>query len=126
MIAPSVTSLHGLRPYMFAGMWANWNEYRFYAATRNPFVWPTIFSFFGLFNIQRIGNACGYTSHEVWNALFEQAGNDLFADNHCFDNASNFCVSKEGKLRLLDYASEGSQKVVTKYGKQLAEISGSP
>lgn len=39
--------------FLFAGIMTNWNEYRFYRRTKNPFLMPSYFSLFGLFNIQR-------------------------------------------------------------------------
>jgi hypothetical protein len=126
MIDTSTDYPFGLRGCLLAGLNANWREYCFYKRSRNPFVWPTAFSFFGIINVQRIGTKCGYTTTEVWKTLYRIAGNDLFADNHCFANSDNFCVSKDKKLRLLDYASEGSQKVVLQYGEQFAALGGSP
>ncbi len=116
----------GLRTLLAAGIVANWSEYLFYRKTKNPFVLPTYFSIFGFCNIQAIGEECDYTNTEIWLVLHEIAGNDLFGDNHCFMNSKNFCVSGGGKLRQLDYASKGSQKVILKYGQQFAALSGSP
>lgn len=126
MLDTPTNYLFGLRGCLLAGLNANWREYRFYKQTHNPFVWPTHFSFFGIINIQKIGKKCGYTTIEVWKTLYRIAGNDLFQDNHCFANSENFCVSSDDKLRLLDYSSEGSQKVVLQYGEQFSTLGGSP
>lgn len=115
-----------LRWCLFTGIVANIEEFRFWKRTRHDFVWATQSSFFGLANIQRLGKRCGYTSKEVWIALHKIAGDDLFEDNHCFAESTNFCIGKDGKLKLLDYGSLGSQKVVLQYGSEFAKLSGSP
>ncbi len=123
---PPTACPFGLRCYIIAGIVANWSEYRFYRKTKNPFLWPTYFSFFGIFNIQKIGKKSDYSSNKIWDILYTIAGNDLVADNHCFANRNNFCVDENNKLRLIDYASKGAQKVILQYGEQFSTIDGSP
>jgi queuine/archaeosine tRNA-ribosyltransferase len=103
----------------------NWNEYRFWRKTRNRFLWPTQFSLFGLFNIQRLGEQVLLSNDEIRNRLETETW-DAQEDGHCFYNRDNYTVTEDGKLRLLDYGSEGSQNVVTKHGEVFANISGLP
>src|SRR5450755_97777 len=46
---------YGLAPYLLNGLCDNRSEYRFYRQTQNAFVWPTVFSLFGLVNVQPLG-----------------------------------------------------------------------
>src|SRR4051812_33215842 len=38
--------------WQFRGIYCNLREYRFFRETRNPFLWPTTFSLYGIVNIQ--------------------------------------------------------------------------
>ncbi len=38
--------------WQFRGIYCNLREYRFFRSSGNPLLWPTVFSFFGLVNIQ--------------------------------------------------------------------------
>lgn len=119
--APRSQRRYGLVPYLLNGLYDNRSEYRFYRETRNTFVWPTIFSFFGLMNVQPLGIPTMRDERDVWSALVDVVDRDITKDPHCFERPDNFCEDAVGRLYLLDYASEKSQWVVQKYERALRQ-----
>ena len=103
---------------IFSGLISNWNEFRFYWRTRNPFLQPTYFSIFGLLNIQRYGEPCNLQIVDLWCQLHELTDGSVFDDSHHFANPNNFCFYK-GKLRISDYGSQRSHRVIMKYGERI-------
>src|ERR1035437_6041153 len=71
------------------GIMTNWSEYRFWRKTKNLFLWPTRFSFFGLFNIQRLGKQVLLSNEDVWEK-FTNITEEVCIDKHCFRNRDNF------------------------------------
>lgn len=114
-VEPSLTYL------LFRGIWANLSEFVFYVLNiGNGFLVPTYFSLFGIINIQPLQKDVCNKDDKVFGHLCRFTEfNELFKHHaHTFAERSNFCVDKEGKLRILDYASKGAQKMTKKYGKQ--------
>ncbi|MGE5426011.1 MAG: hypothetical protein ACM3PZ_02970 [Bacillota bacterium] len=96
-----------LRYFLFSGIMANWNEYRFYRKTMNPFTMPTYFSLLGLFNIQKRGQEISFWSYkDIWKYICHNSENvnQPFCDPHSFAEIGNFCLDA-GKLKMLDYGS---------------------
>lgn len=112
-----------MKGLLLHGIMTNQSEYRFWRKTKNRFLWPTRFSFFGFFNIQRLGKQVLLSNEDVWEKLTNITA-EVCIDKHCFRNRDNFTLTKDGKLRLLDYGSIKSQKVVTKHGDTFANING--
>ncbi len=110
--------------YLFQGIVANIREYRLYRRTKNDFLWPTYLTFFGLVNIQPIGDVVCRSGSDVWDSLYVIAGEDLFADSHTFNKSDNFCHNKDGFLRILDYGAKGVSRVIDKFGCELSKING--
>ncbi|MES3004839.1 MAG: hypothetical protein V4690_01850 [Patescibacteria group bacterium] len=113
--------MHEYWGFLFSGIIANWSEYRFYQRTRHTFLQPTYFSLFGLFNIQKLGNACNMKTLDVWCQLVDITSKAVWADPHCFDEADNFCFDNK-QFKMLDYASEGAQKVVLSHGDKIVQF----
>ena len=111
----------GFRGLLFKGLAANWSEFWFYWQTRNRFLQPTYFSFFGLLNIQRFGTPCSLKGADLWCQLHEMTNRKVWDDSHHFAEPSNFCLI-DGKLRMLDYGSPASRGVVTLYGEKIFEL----
>ena len=81
----------GLKGQLFGGLAANWNEFLFYSKTNNPFLQPTYFSFFGLLNVQLLGEKCSLDESMFWNQLYELTDGRVRDDMHHFSNPDNFC-----------------------------------
>ena len=109
------------RPFLFGGLVNNWNEFWFYLKTRNPFLQPTYFSFFGLFNIQRYGEPCNLPIIDLWKCLYKITNGEVFEDSHTFGDPNNFCFYN-GKLRIVDYGSRRTHPVIRRYGKRIIEL----
>lgn len=104
--------------FLLGGIHANWLEFVFYVKTRNPFLQPTYFSFFGLLNIQKAGKECTLELVDVWCNLQEITNMGCFPDGHAFANPANFSL-EDGKLRMFDYGSVGTCEVISKYGDKM-------
>lgn len=111
----------GFRGLLFRGLSANWNEFWFYQKTRNSFLQPTYFSFFGLLNVQRYDTPCQLQSVDLWCQLYELTSGKVFDDSHHFENPRNFCFCN-GTLRMLDYGSRRTHSVITQYGTKIVEL----
>ena len=98
-------------PFLFSGVYCNRSEYKFWKENRNEFAWPTIISFWGLANIQMIGQRLKMDREVFWSKLIDVIDRDVFKDGHCFEQIENFCEDAVGRIYLLDYSSEGSQSV---------------
>ncbi len=107
--------------FLFSGVVANWSEYRFYRRTRHVFLQPRYFSLFGLFNIQKFGNVCQMEDVDVWTQLVTLTNKAVWADSHCFAEAHNFCLENR-QFKMLDYASQGAQKVVLSHGDKIVKF----
>jgi hypothetical protein len=109
----------GFRALLLSGLITNWSEFIFYVKTRNSFLQPTYFSFFGLLNIQRLGKSLQLTIEEFEPQMVEFINYENYqADSHHFTKRNNFC-GHQGKLRILDYGSKVTQKIVRKFGEKI-------
>lgn len=110
----------GLNSEIFGGMMANWNEFIFFIKTRNSFLLPTYFSFFGLVNIQKRGQALDWTEDNFFVFLQEnsQEKDQIFIDTHSFDNPRNFCLDNS-KLKMIDYGSRHCRSFIMENWEQI-------
>lgn len=108
----------GPRTLLFGGIVANWREFGLYLKTRNIFLLPTYFSFFGLFNIQRYGYPCRISKIGFMLQLVQLTDRAISCDLHHFANPENFCFI-DGKLKMVDYGSHLICEVVEKYGETI-------
>ena len=100
----------------FGGIGDNWRERSFYKysdATTRQLLKPTLFSFFGLLNIQLLGEPCKDTA--ACGAFRLIAGSELSNDGHHWDHPSNFDLSS-GRPQLLYYGSKATQTIIKKFG----------
>jgi hypothetical protein len=109
---------YGYKNWLFGGIMANWREFVFFHKTKHPFLLPTRFSFFGLFNIQTAGEPCLIKYVDLWCQLYELTDGKVFADSHHFENPNNFCFNG-GVLRMLDYGSKRTHKVIADFGEKI-------
>lgn len=110
----------GLKGLLFRGIVDNWREFLFFRKTRNIFLQPTYFSFFGLLNIQKTSEPCMLNYVDLWCQLYELTGGKVFDDSHHFENPDNFCFAN-GKLMILDYGSKGTHGVINEFGAKIFE-----
>ena len=105
---------------VFRGIFANWNEFLLYQQTKNPFLQPTYFSFFGLFNIQKHNEP--YKDGELLRKeIYRIIGWRGFKlDMHHLVNPRNFTLEK-GRLRILDYGSKSTRTLIEEFGKRIHE-----
>jgi len=110
----------GFRRRMFGGLYANIYEFCFYQRTRNSFLQPTYFSFFGVVNFQRYDQPCKLEEIDLWCQLQELTNGKVWDDAHHFSSLGNYCL-KSGKIRMLDYGSSRCYEVISQYGESIAE-----
>jgi len=109
---------------LMAGIMANLQESSFYRQTKNPFVMPTYFSFFGLFNIQKKGEEITFwKDEEIWFFVVKNIKNyhQIFIDAHVFADIRNFVLDDNGLLKLIDYGSRYAVEFLKINGKNLSE-----
>jgi hypothetical protein len=98
--------------YLLKGIIDNWLEYVFYKKNKSfQLLVPTIFSLFGLLNIQSYCEPLECKEEDLWCQLSEIAGESIWKDSHAFANPKNFGVY-EGKIRMMDYGSKETQKAL--------------
>lgn len=106
---------------LLRGVMANQREGFLWKRTRNSFLQPTIFSFFGLVNIQKYAVPYpddGGTS--FWIQIRKITHEDVYCNPHQFSEPKNFCLV-DGRLRILDYGGQGSTWIVVKHGRKIME-----
>ena len=103
----------------FGGLADNWRERRYYKycdVSLHPLLQPTYLSLIGLVNLQRLGTpsndetVCRRACRVIWP--------DAPHDGHHWDMPANFDVS-DGCLKILDYGSVATQKIINKHGLAL-------
>ena len=110
----------GYKILLFGGIVANWRECSFFKETKHPFLQPTYFSCFGLFNIQKAGAPCLMRPNSFWREIYVLTDSKAWADKHHFRNPDNFCVDDD-KLRILDYGRKETQGIVVEYGATIQD-----
>ena len=105
---------------LFMGLNANLNEFYFYLKTKNVFLQPTYFSFFGLFNVQKYDKLSSFNSIDLSCQLQSLTELESDDDIHCFSKSDNFCYVN-GVLKLLDYGNADCHRVIRKYGEKIVK-----
>lgn len=106
----------GLKRILFKGIADNWREFQFSLISTHPFAQPTLFSFFGLLNIQKRGDVPVMDYWKFRRELEHLVGQELFyLDSHHMASMDNFCVHK-GRLRMVDYGSPNTRTVIRERG----------
>lgn len=117
-ISIDCTGIWGYKRLLFGGIRANWNEFLFFQKTKNLFCQPTYFSLLGLFNIQKFGFPCNLHWRTLAIQVEEITGGATRDDGHHFDKCKNFCLA-DGRLRLLDYGSKKTQRIIAEFGERI-------
>lgn len=101
---------------MFQGIVSNQFEYKLWRKTKHAILTPTIFSFFGLFNIQEYVEIAGSeTSDDFWYRLNQLADPVwLWRDKHAFSH-NNYSI-KNGKIKFVDYGNRTIIGTVLRFG----------
>ena len=115
-------SAHRAFTAFFEGFVSNWRERAYYKhanALHRPFLQPTYFSLFGLFNVQKFGEPIDEArSDEMYRLFHAVAGAALIRDGHHWTFANNFHLAPDG-LKILDYGNVATQKIIEEYGAAL-------
>lgn len=102
--------------YLFKGLRDNWMEFVFFVRHwRTPFLFPTYFSFFGLFNITPFGEEVP-EDDKYWSRMLDVTDEDVLNDNHHFSEDRNFCFYK-GRWRMRDYGSRVTRELIVRHLK---------
>jgi len=104
---------------LYKGILDNWREYRFYRKSKHLFLQPTIFSLFGLINIQKRGDVVQCDKVKFWCCVSKATNGEACDDGHHFSEIHNFCLN--GGIKVLDYGSPKTQALVKKYGSKIME-----
>jgi hypothetical protein len=111
--------------FYLRGIYANLKEGQTWKRTKNPFLWPTWFSFFGLVNIcpyaERVLTEEEYDNSDLLKQISFFSGYRWQISPHTFEMAYNFCVDEFGKVKMLDYGFENSEIFITYCGQNLYE-----
>ena len=113
--------IRGVKYLLFFGIMANLNEFIFYRKTKNIFVMPTYFSFFGLINIQKRGKEIDFWNYlDIWRYICHNSANEdqPFCSPHSFSKKENFCLDGD-KLKMLDYGSRHVNNFLILNGERL-------
>lgn len=111
--------LGSFRFWLFRGLRDNWMERSFYKSSPcRDFLQPTVFSLLGLANIQFYG---GVFSEELfdsclWGQILSLSECEVMDDDHHFSESRNFCVV-DGSLRMVDYGSWPTRKLLLRWGE---------
>lgn len=103
------------------GIWSNLLECYFWYKTRHPVLFPTWFSFLGLFNIQKYGKPLGNDEAGYVAFVIDRLSNQetQFCE-HGFEDPSNY-TSVDGRLRIIDYGSRRLWPIMTEYGHKIMQ-----
>lgn len=111
---------YGIKGWLFGAILMNWREYLFYQNTRNQFLVPTAFSFYGLLNIQKYGALCQMDGQSFWGQMYQITNGDAIDDGHHFSEPRNFAF--DGTLRIFDYGNESTQVIVRNHGLNIVRL----
>ena len=117
----NITSPQSLKSHLFGGFYANWMEFQFWSMSKHPLLYPTWFSFFGLFNIQKHGKPLSgklQLVDQVITKLTHGASRDC---GHGFETPINY-TEFNGCLRMIDYGSPKLWPVILTYGELIMKV----
>jgi len=111
------------------GSRTNFQEWRFWKRKRNIFCQPTYFAFkFKTLNskktfwicVQKLSHQlCDMDPEEFFIKLSILTRRMSESDGHHFNKPNNFCYDRNGRLKMLDYGSRQTQKVISKCGERV-------
>ncbi len=109
--------------FLYAGIMANRQEWKFSRRNKNPFIMPTYFSLFGLFNIQKRGKEIDFWDDSgVWCYVYDNSQNENqpWCDGHSLASIENYCLD-ERKLKIVDYGSRFLEPFLEVNGERLSQ-----
>lgn len=109
--------------FLLAGIMANRQEWQFSRQSRNPFIMPTYFSFFGLFNVQKAGLPISFWDNlDVWCYVCTNSQNEKqpWCDNHSLYELENYCLDGR-QLKMVDYGSRFLAPFLEINGERLSQ-----
>ena len=113
---------NALEFYSLGGLYSNLREFFLWIWTRNKFLCPTYFSFFGIVNIMRYEKRI-LTIEEYDRGSFATQFNFYSKfwsqGTHTFSNPENFSITRHGRIRMIDYGFKYSWYVIKHSGQDL-------
>ena len=110
-----------IRNMLLGGIYANRIEYIFWKRTKHNFLVPTIFSLFGIINIQKYAEPLSEDYNGIGRVLHKRTGGKTKVSNHTFENPHNFCRHGEF-IRMIDYGDERVWKAILKCGDDMCLV----
>lgn len=111
------------------GLSSNWLEFYYYLKTRNKFLVPTYFSFFGLINIQRQVEKIEinpgdlkYPFKDFFSIINGYYSNSSFEVNVRFTHhmlAESYCWGSDGGLMIFDYGDKSVFPFISEKGEKM-------
>lgn len=112
---------HSARFCMFKGLLDNWREFIFFISnSKQPFLLPTYFSFFGIFTVSAVGKEIP-DEIRLYSFIYNATDGDSGKDGHHFAENNNFCFFK-GYIRMRDYGSKRTQEIIAKHWENLNSL----
>ncbi|RJR31272.1 hypothetical protein C4569_02405 [Candidatus Parcubacteria bacterium] len=110
----------GLKWKLLGGIASNWNERTFYKKSKLKILAPTVFSFFGLVNIQKTGDKVPMEPKDVYCQFLDLTNLEAGVSTHTFYNNGHFFVI-DGHIVIVDYGNPRIHPVLVKYDDKIYE-----
>jgi hypothetical protein len=125
-IKERLLNVSGILEHFYArGIYANLREKRGWKKTKNPFLMPTFFSFFGFVNImpyaKRVITWTEFDDLDILMQISYYSGFIWQVSPHTFTKADNFCIDEFDKVKMIDYGFRDSDKFIIRCGQTLYE-----
>ncbi len=103
---------------LLRGIVSNKRERRLWKRTRNAFLVPTFFSFFGLVNVEKYSKPYEGDYIDLWDQIRRITNEEAYLNPHQFSEVKNYSLV-DGKLKMIDYGGHGSEWVIVKWGTRI-------
>lgn len=117
-LSPQTRMITTVGQSLYGGFYENMSEWLFTLNNNHPLTLPTLFSFFGLFNIQQYGPDCDLPSRLLIKEIEKQVPGAKNADVHHFTNPDNYALLR-GIVRMRDYGGKATRAVIAKLPRKL-------
>ena len=77
-----------------------------------------MFSFLGMFNIQKFGQALEMNEVALLTQMQILTEWYCWESSHTFGEPRNYCIDQDGKVKLIDYASPKAHAVIYRFGQR--------
>ena len=102
------------------GVFDNWREHQFYKSQGFPILAPSLFSLFGIVNVQRTAQEIQMEDVDLWVQFHQITGGAVWKNSHVFAEKRNFGIL-DGKLVIVDYGSRRTQEILKEYHEKMSQ-----